>query len=111
MQHKFNVTEAALAQIKNALVKRKTPNASLRLGLKGGGCSGFSYVIEFCDNKPRSRDIIFDFDGVAVLIDKKSMLYLNGCALDWETNMVWSGFKFINPNEKTGCGCGQSFSI
>ena len=111
MQYKFELTEAAIVQVKNALKKRKTPTASLRLGLRGGGCSGFSYVVEFCDDKPRDRDNIFCFDGVTVLIDKKSMLYLNGCALDWETSMMWSGFKFVNPNEKTGCGCGQSFSV
>ena len=106
-----SVTPKAIEAAKKQLAKRGTPNAAVRLGLKGGGCSGFSYVIEFSDDPPRERDRVFDFDGVKVFVDPKSLIYLAGTVLDWEQTLMYQGFKFRNPNEKQSCGCGHSFSV
>jgi iron-sulfur cluster assembly protein len=112
----LSVSPSAVDAIARQLEKRKTPEASLRLGLRGGGCSGFTYVIEFHDGPPRARDQVLDLtagDGskVRVIVDPKSMLYLAGTVLEWEQTLMRQGFKFVNPNEKTGCGCGSSFSV
>jgi len=101
----------ALEKIKEQLVARKTPDAALRLGLRSGGCSGYSYVIQFEDDPPSDRDHQFEFDGVKVFVDKKSMIYLAGITLDWEKSLSCQGFKIINEKEKTKCGCGLSFSV
>jgi iron-sulfur cluster assembly protein len=104
------LTPKAVEMAKGALVKRGTPNAALRLGVRGGGCSGVSYAIEFSD-KVRERDNVYDFDGLRVIVDPKSLVYLRGSVLDYEVKLMQHGFKFLNPNEKSGCGCGESFSI
>jgi iron-sulfur cluster assembly protein len=104
------LTPKAIAMAKEALVKRGTPNAWLRLGVRGGGCSGVSYAIEFSD-KRRERDNLFEFDGLGVIVDPKSLVYLRGAVLDYEVKLMQHGFKFVNPNEKSNCGCGESFSI
>lgn len=101
----------AADQVKKQLEKRGTPNSYLRLGLKGGGCSGFTYVIQFEDDPPRDRDRVFESNGINIVVDQKSLVYLNGTILDWEKSLLKQGFKFINPNEKTSCGCGHSFSV
>ena len=104
------LTRKAIEMAKQALHKRGTPDASLRLGVRGGGCSGVSYAIEFSD-KVRTKDNVFDFDGLRVLVDPKSLVYLRGSVLDYEVKLMQHGFKFQNPNEKGSCGCGESFSI
>lgn len=111
MEYQISVTPQAVEQVKQQLAKRGTPDSYLRLGLRGGGCSGFSYVIAFEDDAPRTKDLLFEMDGVKVLVDAKSIRYLNGCTLDWEKTLMNQGFKFINPNEKSKCGCGTSFNI
>jgi iron-sulfur cluster assembly protein len=110
------VTPKAVEAIKKQIGKRAVPNTSLRLGIKGGGCSGFSYVIEFHDGEPRPKDRVFDYkaeDGtpVRVVVDPKSLVYLAGMELDWQQTLLQQGFKFNNPNEKTSCGCGHSFTV
>ena len=112
----ISVSPQAVDAIARQLKKRGTPGASFRLGIRGGGCSGFSYVIEFHDGAPHARDRVFDFVAsdqapVRVVVDPKSPLYLNGTALEWEQTLMRQGFKFANPNEKTGCGCGSSFGL
>jgi iron-sulfur cluster assembly protein len=107
----ISVSPKAAEQVKNQLIKRGTPEAYLRLGIKGGGCSGFSYVIQFEDSPPKEKDFLFEMEGVKVLVDKKSILYLNGSILDWEKTLMNQGFKFVNPNEKSSCGCGHSFTV
>jgi iron-sulfur cluster assembly protein len=104
------LTNKAIEMAKAALVKRGTPGASLRLGVRGGGCSGVSYAIEFSD-KVRDRDHKFDFDGLQVVVDPKSLVYLRGAVLDYEIKLMQHGFRFVNPNEKSSCGCGESFQI
>lgn len=104
------LTKKAIQMAKQALVKRGTPLAALRLGVRGGGCSGVSYAIEFSD-KVRDRDHIFEFDGLRVIVDPKSLVYLRGAVLDYEVKLMQHGFRFVNPNEKSSCGCGESFAI
>jgi len=101
----------AVEMAKKQLQKRGTPDAAIRLGLRGGGCSGFTYVIEFSDDPARERDRVFDFEGVKVFVDPKSLIYLAGTVLDWEQTLMFQGFKFRNPQEATSCGCGHSFTV
>jgi len=104
------LTPKAIDMAKRALQRRGTPAGALRLGVRGGGCSGVSYAIEFSD-KVRARDCEFDFDGLRVVVDPKSLVYLRGSVLDYEVKLMQHGFKFRNPNEKSNCGCGESFSV
>ena len=110
------VSPRAVEAIRAALAKRGTPDSALRIGIRGGGCSGFSYVIEFDDNAPRVGDRVLEFSEpdkatVRVFCDKKSILYLGGSVLDWEKTLMYQGYKFKNPNEATRCGCGHSFTV
>jgi iron-sulfur cluster assembly protein len=112
----LEVTPKAVEAIRKQIAKRNVPDTSLRVGIRGGGCSGFSYVIEFHDGPPRPRDRVLDFvaqDGtpVRVVVDPKSLLYLNGSELDWEQTLMQQGFKFRNPQETSSCGCGHSFTV
>jgi iron-sulfur cluster assembly protein len=112
----LDVAAKAVDAIARQLQKRGTPEASLRLGIRGGGCSGFTYVIEFQDGPAHTRDRVFDHvasDGtkVRVVVDPKSLVYLHGTTLEWEQTLMRQGFKFANPNEKSGCGCGTSFGV
>jgi iron-sulfur cluster assembly protein len=105
------ITDAAVGYAKQRLAQRGTPEAAIRLGVRGGGCSGFSYVIEFADDPPRDRDLVFEADGVRFYVDKKSIVYLAGSVLDFEKTLVFQGFKFKNPQEASRCGCGHSFQV
>jgi iron-sulfur cluster assembly protein len=106
----LRLTAKAIDMAKKAIARRTTPTEGLRLGVRGGGCSGVSYAIEFAD-KIRTRDHVFDFDGLKVIVDPKSLIYLRGSILDYEVKLMQHGFKFRNPNEKSGCGCGESFTV
>lgn len=111
----IDLTPKAVEMAMKAIERRGTPTAALRLGVRGGGCSGASYVIEFAD-KIRERDRVFEFTGASetklkVVVDPKSLVYLRGSVLDYEVKLMSHGFKFRNPNEKKGCGCGESFAI
>ena len=122
-KHDFTLSPLAVRKLFENLRKRGTPEAALRVGVRGGGCSGFAYVLEFADKPPRSRDLVFTFEverlesddedpgTVRVLCDKKSILYLNGSILDWDKTLMWQGFKFKNPHEKSSCGCNESFAV
>ena len=105
------ITPLAAAKAKGLLVKRGTPDAAVRLGIKGGGCTGLAYVLEFDDRPPRATDRVFELDGFRVFVDPKSLVYLNGTVLDWKDTLMKNGFELINPNEKKSCGCGESFSV
>jgi iron-sulfur cluster assembly protein len=107
----LTITDKAVEFAKTKLAGRGTPDAAIRLGIKGGGCSGFSYVIQFEDDPPRERDRVFDAGGVRFIVDRKSLVYLAGSALDYERTLMFQGFKFRNPNEATSCGCGHSFTV
>lgn len=107
----LNISQGAVDFAREKLKKRGTPDAAIRLGIKGGGCSGFSYVIQFEDEAPRDRDRSYELDGVRFIVDKKSLVYLAGALLDYEKTLMFQGFKFRNPNEAASCGCGHSFTV
>ncbi len=107
----IQITPAAIEYIKTKLAERKTPKAYVRLGVRGGQCAGFAYVIEYDDNPPKEKDTIFEFDGVKVVVDKKSLLFLDGIILDAEKNLMHRGLKIVNPKEDKRCGCNKSFSV
>lgn len=103
------LTDAALKEVKRLLNVQGITEGGLRLGVKGGGCSGLSYTLNF-DEKIGPYDQIFEFDGVKVIIDAKSAIYLQGTRLDFQKDLMGGAFKFINPNAEKTCGCGESFS-
>ena len=107
----ITITPAAAKAIHSQAEKRGTPQAALRVGIKGGGCSGFSYLFEWCDGAPGEHDQVFAQDGVRVYIDPKSMVYLEGVRLDYVSSLMKSGFKLDNPNAKGQCGCGDSVTF
>jgi iron-sulfur cluster assembly protein len=84
---------------------------TIRVGVKGGGCSGFSYTLGFDDGPINKVDQVFDEGPVQILCDPKSFLYLNGVEIDFEESLVKRGFKFNNPNASKNCGCGESFGV
>ena len=110
-KREVRITVEAVAYAKKRLAARGTPSAAIRLGVRGGGCSGFNYVIEFSDDPPRAKDTVNEIDGVKFYLDKKSLVYLAGSMLDYEKTLMFQGFKFRNPNVKDECGCGESFTI
>jgi iron-sulfur cluster assembly protein len=106
----FGITDSAVTQLRKLIEQRGTPNAGLRIAVKGGGCSGLSYTMDWAE-APREKDRIFEREGVRVFIDGKSFLYLAGSELTYEQTMMSSMFKVQNPNVKSVCGCGESFSV
>ena len=104
----IQVTPKAIDKIKKTFAKEGV-DGGLRLGVLGGGCSGLSYQFKF-DTRQRSTDKVFDYDGVKIFVDPKSLLYLNGTVLDYDSGLMGKGFVFMNPNAKKSCGCGSSFS-
>ena len=88
----------------------KPATAGIRIGIRGGGCSGLSYFLD-AEDDPKENDHVIEAHGSRVWIDPKSMLFLQGTVLDFVTGLMESGFKFINPKAAKGCGCGESFSM
>jgi iron-sulfur cluster assembly protein len=105
----INVSTTAVGKIKQILNEEKKEGWALRIGIKGGGCSGFTYALKL-DENPVESDQVFDFDGVKVVVDSKSIVYLAGTELDYTDGLNGSGFIFNNPNASRTCGCGSSFS-
>ncbi len=105
------ITPRAAEEIKKIKAENKVPeNHALRLGVKGGGCSGMSYVLAF-DENPRPGDQIFAIGGLTVFIDPKSLFYLSGTTLEFQDGLSGRGFVFNNPNATKSCGCGHSFGV
>ena len=105
----ISLTDSAATHVKNYLEKRGK-GVGVRVGVKTTGCSGMAYTIEFAD-QVEEEDQIFEDKGVKVIVNPKSMVYLNGTELDFTREGLNEGFKFTNPNEKDRCGCGESFSV
>ncbi len=106
----IEVTEKALAQIHKIFQKEKVEEGvGLRIGVKGGGCSGLSYNIDF--DAQKERDNVLEIDHIKILIDPKSSIYLKGVTLDFSDGLAGKGFVFSNPNATNTCGCGESFSV
>ncbi len=103
------LTEAAVVEVKRLMDIQDLAEGGLRLGVKGGGCSGLSYTVNF-DEKIGEFDTVCEQDDVKVIVDAKSAIYLEGMQLDYQKDMVSGGFKFLNPNASKTCGCGESFS-
>lgn len=106
-KREIEITLAAAQEIAKQRDKRGTPNARIRIGVRGGGCTGFTYVFEWAD-EPRPTDSEFSAHGVSIVVDPKSLVYLGGMQLDFVRGMMGHGFKFNNPNAKGSCGCGES---
>jgi iron-sulfur cluster assembly protein len=105
-----SISDGAVARLKALLLERNTPEAGLRIAVKGGGCSGLAYHMEWAESA-RERDKVFERDGVRVFVDPKSYLYLIGMELLYEETLLAAGFKLHNPNVKGTCGCGESFTV
>ena len=103
------LTEAAAKHVRKSLDKRGK-GVGLRLAVKTSGCSGLSYALEFADG-PADEDISFESQGLTLLIDSKSLPFLDGTELDFVKEGLNEGFKFNNPNSKAECGCGESFAV
>jgi iron-sulfur cluster assembly protein len=106
----IDVSEKAAARIRAMTAEKGTPNGGLRLGVKGGGCSGLSYFIDWAA-EPGRLDQVIERDGARLFVDPKSAMFLAGTTVDWQQTLMQSGFVFRNPNVKTACGCGESFTI
>jgi len=105
----ISITETAMVQLKRIMGEKEVPdNYGLRVGVKGGGCSGFSYVLGFDEKK--EKDEIYEINGLKVLMEKSHGIYLLGMEIDWAEGLNNRGFTFTNPNASDTCGCGTSFS-
>jgi len=103
------LTQAAADEIKRQREKRGTPEARIRVGVRGGGCTGFTYVFEWADAiKPTDKEFKGPDGDIGIVVDPKSLVYLGGMTLDFVRGMMGHGFKFNNPNAKGACGCGES---
>jgi len=105
-----SLTPTAVAKVKEIMAQQDPMPAGLRIGVVGGGCSGFSYSMNF-ENAAGMMDKVFNFDELKVFVDATSLMYLQGCVVDYVETLEAAGFKFDNPNVKSTCGCGSSFSV
>ena len=105
----ITLTPVAVQRVKDLLTQRGSPELGLRVGVRGGGCSGNSYYMEFCES-PSAGDEVYESDGIKVFVDSKSATLLAGTQVDFVSGLMGSGFKFNNPNVHHQCACGESFS-
>lgn len=108
----ITISDAAAQRVRTIKKKRQTPDAVLRVGVRGGGCSGLTYFMDLVES-PEPKDKIFSFvdHEVTVAVDRKSYLFINGSELDFEKTMVKTGFVFRNPLSNRSCSCGDSFTL
>ena len=106
----LNLTDTAITKVKEIMAQQNPVPAGLRVGVTGGGCSGFSYSMQF-ENGAGMMDKTFDFGGLKVFVDATSLMYLKGVSVDYVETLEGAGFKFDNPNVKSTCGCGSSFNV
>lgn len=107
----ITLTPTAAEEVRRLIAKEQKPNVALRIGVKGGGCSGFSYQMLVDEATPKQYDSMFEQDGIKILVDAKSHLYLDGTTVDFKSSLMGGGFEFNNPLAKKSCGCGTSFSV
>src|SRR5437879_6594307 len=108
----ITLSETAAREIKDIIKQQNLPEAEtrLRVGVKGGGCSGFSYMLDLTEEPKAETDEEMESNGVKILVDNKSNLYLDGTEIDFKDEVMGRGFVFKNPNATSSCGCGSSFS-
>src|SRR5437868_12393965 len=106
----ISLTPVAITKVKEIMAQQNPVPAGLRVGVVGGGCSGFSYSMSF-ENGAGMMDKSFNFDDLKVFVDATSLMYLQGCVVDYVETLEGAGFKFENPNVKSTCGCGSSFNV
>jgi iron-sulfur cluster assembly accessory protein len=106
----LTLTDSASAKVREIMATQDPLPAGLRIGVVGGGCSGFQYSMSF-ENQAGMMDKVLNYDGLKVFVDATSMMYLNGCVVDYVETLEAAGFKFENPSVKSTCGCGSSFSV
>jgi iron-sulfur cluster assembly accessory protein len=109
-----SLTSVAITKVKEIMAQQDPTPAGLRIGVVGGGCSGFSYSMVFEEagnGNELGMDKVYNFDGLKVFVDRTSLLYLDNTEVDYVETLEGSGFKFSNPNVKNTCGCGSSFSV
>jgi len=106
----LSLTASAIAKVREIMATQDPIPAGLRIGVMGGGCSGFQYSMAF-ENQSGMMDKVFKFDDLNVYVDATSLMYLNGCTVDYVETLEAAGFKFDNPQVKSTCGCGSSFSV
>jgi iron-sulfur cluster assembly accessory protein len=107
----LQLTPIAVTKVKEILSQQTPSPTGLRVAVVGGGCSGFSYHMAFENQVNEGTDNIYNFDGLQVMVDQMSEMYLEGVSIDYIESLEGSGFKFNNPNVKSTCGCGSSFSV
>jgi len=105
----INLTPGALLEVKRLIAKENKPEIALRVGVRSGGCSGFSYVLGF--DAPQPDDKVQEVEGIKLVVDPKSVAYLEGMQIDFQDGLQGKGFAFTNPNATKSCGCGESFSV
>ncbi|MDJ0692475.1 MAG: iron-sulfur cluster assembly accessory protein [Xenococcaceae cyanobacterium MO_188.B32] len=111
-QRGIQLTETALKHVSMLKEQQGNKDLCLRVGVRQGGCSGMSYMMDFEDpSNIREDDEVFDYDGFKIICDPKSLLYLYGLVLDYSNAMIGGGFQFTNPNANQTCGCGKSFGV
>ena len=106
----IQLTDVAAGKVKEIMAQQNPAPTALRVAVVGGGCSGFSYHMAF-DNQETPSDNVYQFDGVKVVVDQMSEMYLDGVQIDYIESLEGAGFKFNNPNVKSTCGCGSSFTV
>ncbi|HEU4384221.1 MAG TPA: iron-sulfur cluster insertion protein ErpA [Anaeromyxobacteraceae bacterium] len=104
-----SLTAKAVEMVKEAMAQENLAGHGIRVGVVGGGCSGFQYSMDF-ENQPREGDLVMEQDGVKLYVDPMSSMYLQGVTIDYVQGLQGAGFKFQNPNARNTCGCGSSFS-
>ncbi|MFE4106946.1 HesB/IscA family protein [Almyronema epifaneia] len=106
----IQMSEAALKHVLNLRQSQGGQDLCLRVGVRQGGCSGMSYMMDFADPESiTEQDEVYDYEGFKVICDRKSLLYLYGLMLDYSDALIGGGFQFTNPNANQTCGCGKSF--
>jgi iron-sulfur cluster insertion protein len=106
----LTLTSTAVSKVKEIMAQQNPVPAGLRVGVVGGGCSGFQYSMQF-EAGPGAMDKTFEYDGLKVFVDATSLMYLGGATVDYVETLEGAGFKFENPNVRSTCGCGSSFQV
>jgi iron-sulfur cluster assembly protein len=108
---RITLTREAAEFVKKRLEKEGRPDAALRVGVRGGGCNGLTYVLDYTSDPPRARDLVYEFYGTRVVVDNRSIEYIEGSSILYESTLMFQGLKFKNPLEASTCGCGETFSV